>query len=218
MRHSANSSSDGEITKEYVIFDDISVNENLNIKFTNNNIIIEEKSDLIPLNKIWNKELNNSMNPLPVNKNNYNGKFSNERRKNLGASPGARASINEEYFSLHRLYNVDQNLVADYINLKRIEKGLSKIELTQKFPENYKHTVGHWLRKDFGGSIPTPQDWFKLSGILDFDDNFTNYVCKTALKLQTVKHANLKPPRDFISKEFVNRLKLLYQNKHNSAG
>jgi DNA modification methylase len=204
--------SDGEITKEYVVYDERIVNANLTVIKKDEKIVVEEKFNFIDLIKTWESGYDKkNLTFTNSTKNNYNGKFSNEKKINLGASPGARASVNGEYFSLQRLYNVDQNLVADYINLKRVEKGLSKSELTALFPKSYKHTVGHWLRKDFGGSIPTPEDWIKLSKILDFDISFTNYVCKTALKLQTVKHAHLKPPRDFISQDFVNKLKLLYQ-------
>ncbi|MCS7053762.1 MAG: site-specific DNA-methyltransferase [Ignavibacterium sp.] len=204
--------SDGQITREYVIYDESFVNDNISIILEGNKIIIKEKEIFIDLDKEWKSDLKYfDISLSNFNKNKYNGKFSNEKRKNLGASPGARASTNEEYFSLQRLYNVNQNLVADYINYKRMEKGLTKSELTSKFPPNYKHTVGHWLRKDFGGSIPTPEDWFLLSKILDLDEEVTNYVCKTALKLQTVKHARLKPPRDFINVDFVEKLKLLYK-------
>lgn len=205
--------SNNETTKEYIIHDEKIIEDNILISKTDDSILVKENKNLIELDKIWTNSSDRGE-YLYHKKNikNYNGKFTNEKRINLGASPGARASVDEEYFSLQRLYNIDQNLVSDYINLKRIEKGLSKSELTSLFHESYRHTVGHWLRKDFGGSIPTPEDWFKLSKILDFDKSFTNYVCKTALKLQTVKHAEKKPPRDFIEDSFVKKLKLLYKN------
>ncbi|MCX8070772.1 MAG: hypothetical protein N2738_09740, partial [Thermodesulfovibrionales bacterium] len=122
---------------------------------------------------------------------------------------GARASLEEEYFSLQRLYDVRQDIVCDYLNYKRRQKAMSKTDLVKCFPAQYKHTVGHWLRKDFGGSIPTPSDWTKLAEILDIDDYFTNYVCKTALRLQCVKDGDEKLPDDFLEKDFLSRIALL---------
>ncbi|HRT68170.1 MAG TPA: hypothetical protein P5216_05475, partial [Bacteroidota bacterium] len=86
---------------------------------------------------------------------------------------------------------------------------ISKQQLINFFPKEYKHTVGHWLRTDFGGSIPTPEDWIKLIDILDIEENITNYVCKTALRLQTVIHSEYKMPSDFQHSDFINKLKLL---------
>ena len=62
------------------------------------------------------------------------------------------------------------------------------------FPSNYKHTVGHWFRKDFGGSIPLPQDIKILKDILDDPINFLTLLEKTALKFQTVKTSTKENP------------------------
>lgn len=204
---------DGSFTKEFVIFSQEKVNNNIKFLYKNNNQIptIVEKCNLIGLKK----SINYYEVKMPAryelfdgNKG-YNGKFKNEKRKNWGASPGARASIVEEYFSLQRLYEVDQPLVADLLNFKRVEKKLSKKDLTEKFPVDYKHTVGHWLRKDFGGSVPLSDDWKILTKILNIEDGFTNYVCKTGLKLQTVKTGEYKLPDDFISSDFLNKIEEL---------
>jgi len=129
----------------------------------------------------------------------YNGKFKDARKINLGASPGARSSIQDEYFSVRRLYDIEQKMVCDYLNLKRKLKGFSKNAIVDMFPKNYIHTVGHWFRKDFGGSIPTPEDWLSLESILDLDKDFTNYMLRTCLKLQTVKASNNgKNPGDYL--------------------
>jgi DNA modification methylase len=203
-----------EYTKEFVIYSQDQINKNLIINFKNFQLDIKEKEIFTDLKKnieFFKKNFilqkTNLFDLLP-NKN-YNGKYKNEKRINFGASPGARASVDQEYFSLQRLYEVDQNLIVDYLNKKRKEKGYSKTELTKCFPLEYKHTVGHWLRKDFGGSLPTPEDWEKLTKILDIDENITNYVCKTALKIQTVKHADFKMPDDFQNIEFIEKLELL---------
>jgi len=132
----------------------------------------------------------------------YNGKFKDAKKINLGASPGARSSIQDEYFSVRRLYDVEQKMICDYLELKRKLKGLSKKAITERFPKDYVHTVGHWFRKDFGGSIPTPEDWLLLRNILNLDADFTDYVLRNGLKLQTVKaSSNGKNPGDYLEIE-----------------
>lgn len=146
------------------------------------------------------------------NKNNYNGKYKQAKKINMGASPGARSSTQEPYFSVSRFYCVIQEMVADIINLHRIEKKMSKKELTELFPPDYKHTVGHWLRKDLGGSIPNLNDWNKLNEIFNFDINISNYVCKTGLKLQTVQNSYKgKNPGDFFKLPYEKIKKILYE-------
>ncbi|MCC7429685.1 site-specific DNA-methyltransferase, partial [bacterium] len=194
-------------TKEFVINSQEEVNKNLEI-YLNGKTSVSEKQNLTHL--IKKIDFNQTSQILPQkNEPIYNGKFKDEKKVNRGASPGARASVEEIYFSLQRLYNVEQNLVADYLNTKRMKKNLSKLELTKLFPENYKHTVGHWLRKDFGGSIPLPQDWETLSELLELEKDFSNYVCKSALKLQTVQNGNCKMPEDFISVDFLEKIECL---------
>lgn len=128
----------------------------------------------------------------------YEGKFKNAKRINLGASPGARSSVQEPYFSCLRIYHVYQPMVADYLNIYRNDLGLTKSVLTNMFDEEYKHTVGHWLRKDMGGSIPNINDWMKLKKILGLDDNYTHFICDRGLKLQIVKASQKgKNPGDF---------------------
>jgi hypothetical protein len=188
---------DGLYSKEFVIFSQEEINNNLLIK---DKFYIKELNSYTSINNYidYNKQHNLIISNENYNEN-YKGKFKNEKRINWGASPGARSSVEQEYFSMHRLYEVDQNFIADYLNYKRIQKGLSKQDLTNMFPKNYKHTVGHWLRKDFGGSLPTKTDWFKLINILDIEEHITNYVCKMALKIQTVKNAEHKIPEDFVN-------------------
>lgn len=128
----------------------------------------------------------------------YSGKFKNTKRINLGASPGARSSTQEPYFSVQRLYKVYQPMICDYLNIHRIELDLSKSDLTSMFGRDYKHTVGHWLRKDMGGSIPNINDWMKLKEIFGLDDQYTRLVCEKGLKLQVVKASHKgKNPGDF---------------------
>jgi DNA modification methylase len=205
---------DNTFTKEFVIYSQEEINQNIIFK---DNFSINESKPIISFNNHiqYKKSQLKKIITNNITNNNYNGKFKNEKRKNWGASPGARSSVEQEYFSTQRLYEVNQNYIADYLNYKRIQKGLSKQDLTSIFPKNYKHTVGHWLRKDFGGSIPTPTDWSKLSEILDIDSKMTNYVCKTALKIQTVKNAEFKIPDDFLN---INSLSLFDKLFNDNTG
>ncbi len=202
----------GDFTKEYVVNSQESINDNIIINKSTDGLEILEKKQIINLNNKVLFDYSEEKNDFCLQENSkYDGKFKSEKRINFGASPGARASVDKEYFSVQRLYEVDLALIVDYLNHKRIQKGLSKKELTDYFPEPYKHTVGHWLRKDFGGSLPTPEDWDKLSEILNLDEGVTNYVCKTALKLQTVRHSQYKVPSDFQQIDFVDKLNFLIQ-------
>lgn len=208
--------SENEYTKEFVVNSQEQINKNLIINCENlqfNITEIENFTDLekkVAFQKTEQPQQKTTLFDLPQ-VDNYNGKFKDEKRINFGASPGARASVDEEYFSLQRLYEIDQNFIVDYLNEKRKQKGYSKQELTNCFPPEYKHTVGHWLRKDFGGSLPTPEDWQKLTEILEINNNITNYICKTALRIQTVKHAEFKMPDDFQQIEFIEKLELLIE-------
>ena len=129
----------------------------------------------------------------------YTGKFKDADRINIGQSPGARVSVEEQFFSVKRYYHVKQSMISDYLNLYRIENGLTKNALTKKFPPEYKHTVGHWLRKDMGGSLPKYEDLIKLNEFLNLDQVYINYISRTGLKLQTVMaDVRGKNPGDFL--------------------
>ncbi len=132
-------------------------------------------------------------------KKSYSGKFKLSP-DNRGASPGARKSLYGEYLVVQRRYEVFQPLIADYLRYWR-EKRDIPIKEIDKFL-GYRDTAGHWFRKDTGswgkgGSIPLPDDWFKLKEILKFDDLYDRWVTGTHLVLQTVKpHPKGKNPGD----------------------
>lgn len=201
---------DNSYTKEFVINDEEVVNNNLLIKNNGGKVFIKEKHS-IETNKVINPEYQEGKENYHYLIKEYRGKYLSMDRINWGASPGARASVEQEFFSVRRLYNVSQPIVCDYLNQKRLEKKLTKNDFTELFPDNYKHTVNHWLRKDFGGSIPVPDDWELIKMYLDIDEWMTNYVCKTALKLQTVGTAKFKTPEDFMNEDEITGLKLLYE-------
>jgi len=197
-------------SKEFVINSQEDINKNINVFYDENgNISIEEKNNTIINDDFIQKDIDSYNIDFNEEIRKYNGKFREEKRINWGQSPGARASNECIYFSKQRLYEVNQNLIADFINSKRLKKGLSKKQLTDLFPKNYYHTVGHWMRKDFGGSIPLPEDWDILKKYLEIDDKWTNYVCRKALRIQTVKKGEYKLPKDFIENNLINKLEYL---------
>jgi DNA modification methylase len=129
----------------------------------------------------------------------YNGKFKLSP-DNRGASPGARKSLFGEYLVLQRRYKIFQPIIANYLMFWRKKKNISIKEIDKLL--GYRDTAGHWFRKDTGswgrgGSIPLPDDWFKLKEILGFDDLYDRWVTETHLVLQTVKaHPKGKNPGD----------------------
>ena len=142
-------------------------------------------------------------------------KFSSLERINWGASPGARKLMLGEYFTKMRLYRIDQPLVAQYLTLLRKSKNMSIQDVISKLPKEYCHTVGHWFRKDFGGSIPIPQDIELLKAIFDVQDGLLGVLKRTALKFQTVKASiKGKNPGDYIKnkddRDIIKFLRLLY--------
>ncbi|MEO0203384.1 MAG: hypothetical protein ABIL67_00005, partial [candidate division WOR-3 bacterium] len=131
------------------------------------------------------------------------------------ASPGARKVMLGEYFTKMRLYRIDQPVVAQYLTLLRKAKNLSIQDIINKLPKEYYHTVGHWFRKDFGGSIPVPQDIELIEAIFDVQDRLLRILKRTALKFQTVKTSiKGKNPRDYIKskndEDIIKFLRMLY--------
>jgi site-specific DNA-methyltransferase (cytosine-N4-specific) len=141
-------------------------------------------------------------------------KFADLERVNWGASPGARKVMLGDYFTKMRLYRVDQPTVAQYLTILRRSRGLSVQDIVNMLPGTYHHTVGHWFRKDFGGSIPIPEDVELLKRIFG-EDKLLKALDKTALKFQTIMaSAKGRNPGDFIEckdeKELMAYLKRLY--------
>ncbi|MFX0084495.1 MAG: DNA-methyltransferase [Candidatus Hodarchaeota archaeon] len=142
---------------------------------------------------------NNIRTKRDIKKRKYRGKFIDAEKINLGQSPGARVSVNEQYFTLQRYYKVKQSMICDYLNIHRKNVGLTKKGLTENFPAKYKHTCGHWLRKDMGGSLPKIEDLLKLEEILNLDATYVKYINRMGLKLQTViAEKKGKNPGDFL--------------------
>jgi site-specific DNA-methyltransferase (adenine-specific) len=142
-------------------------------------------------------------------------KFTKLDRINWGASPGARKLMLGEYFTKMRLYRIDQPIVACYLTILRKYRRLSVKEIINRLPKSYRHTVGHWFRKDMGGSIPLPEDIPLLKEVLKVKNDLLDILERTVLKLETVKNSiKGKNPGDFIEdldgKDLICYLKKLY--------
>jgi site-specific DNA-methyltransferase (cytosine-N4-specific) len=139
-------------------------------------------------------------------------KFAKLKRINWGASPGARKLILGEYFTKMRLYKVDQPIIGQILNVLRKLKNLSIQDIANRFPKSYRHTVGHWFRKDRGGSIPVPSDIPMLKKFFGKEGSVLTFLERTALKFQTVKELPKgKTPGDFI--EGLNEKDLIFYFK-----
>ncbi len=126
-------------------------------------------------------------------------KFVDLKRINWGASPGARKLMLGEYFTKMRLYRIDQPTVAQFLTILRKHKNMSINEITNYLPKEYLHTVGHWFRKDFGGSIPIPKDIILIKELFKLEHKFFEILQRTGLKFQTVKVSiKGKNPGDFL--------------------
>lgn len=142
-------------------------------------------------------------------------KFADLDRINWGASPGARKVMLGEYFTKMRLYRIDQPTIAQYLTVFREFENLKISEIVNILPKGYHHTVGHWFRKDFGGSIPIPEDVEKIKPLLKIEGPVLKVLERTALKFQTVKSSiKGRNPGDFIETDnqesLETILKLLY--------
>lgn len=102
-----------------------------------------------------------------------------------------------------REFDVSQNDIADYIKLNLKKNNMSSKKLIDILGDDYKYMVGHWLRKDKSGSIPTPNDWLKLKEILNFDDTFdkqvTSFKEKDITFEQSLRISNWDTPSDTIT-------------------
>ncbi len=83
-----------------------------------------------------------------------------------------------------RKYPVNQAEICDYLREWRKKSGYTTPAIDRHF--GYKHTAGHWFRKDNNsGSIPNPSDWWELKKLLGFDDKFDKAV--TELEEREIK-------------------------------
>jgi len=101
-----------------------------------------------------------------------------------------------------RKEGVTQAEICDYLKYWRNKKGISTKKVDEYF--GYKHTAGHWFRKDNkSGSIPKPSDWIELKKLLEFDDKYddfaTNLIEKEIVFEQSLRVVNWDKPSDTIT-------------------
>ena len=112
----------------------------------------------------------------------------------------AYTNVSNKFFG--RKYNVNQAEICDYLKEWRNKKGISTKKVDEYF--GYKHTAGHWFRKDNkSGSIPKPKDWWKLKELLGFcnkyDKQVTQFVEKEIVFEQSLRISNWETPSDTIT-------------------
>ncbi|MDP3990539.1 MAG: DNA cytosine methyltransferase [archaeon] len=112
----------------------------------------------------------------------------------------ARVNVHDKFWG--RKHPVNQHEICDYLKYWRNKEGISTKKVDEHF--GYKHTAGHWFRKDNNsGSIPNPDDWWKLKKLLGFDDKFDKKVTELELKEikfeQSLRINNWDSPSDTIT-------------------
>lgn len=159
---------------------------------------LNEENENLPISNLMEYQLLNEYSEKIELKSNITGIKGSKKYKVLDyltSSPAGRIAKFGEKLILKRKYIFPQPLIADYLKTN-IKKANLKIEYLDKI-FGYKHTAGHWIRKDFnywgkGGSLPRPSDWIKLKEILNFDDRYDLLMTKTALFLSTIKTHPIK--------------------------
>lgn len=112
----------------------------------------------------------------------------------------ARTNVHDVFWG--RKYKVNQHEICDYLKFWRNRASISTKKVDEHF--GYKHTAGHWFRKDNNcGSIPTPEDWIKLKKLLKFNNKYDKQVTELELKPisfeQSLRINNWETPSDTIT-------------------
>jgi len=112
----------------------------------------------------------------------------------------ARTNVHDTFWG--RKHKLNQHKICDYLRIWRTKKCISTKKIDEYF--GYKHTAGHWFRKDNNsGSIPQPQDWWKLKKLLSFNDQYDKQVTELELKPitfeQSLRINNWDKPSDTIT-------------------
>lgn len=112
----------------------------------------------------------------------------------------ARTNVHDTFWG--RKHKVNQHDVCDYLKYWRNKRRISTKKVDEYF--GYKHTAGHWFRKDNNsGSIPNPDDWWRLKKLLKFDKKFDKLVTEMELKPitfeQSLRINNWERPSDTIT-------------------
>jgi len=112
----------------------------------------------------------------------------------------ASTNVHDKFWG--RKHKINQHEICDYLKIWRTRAKVSTKKVDDFF--GYKHTAGHWFRKDNNsGSIPKPSDWWKLKKLLGFDDKYDKEVTELEEKQivfeQSLRITNWKTPSDTIT-------------------
>lgn len=94
-----------------------------------------------------------------------------------------------------------QEEIVDYLNYYRKDCNISIKKIDEIL--GYRHTAGHWFRKDKYGSLPSVSDWWKLKDLLNFDNTYdqqmTELIEKEITFEQSLRITNWDRPSDTIT-------------------
>ena len=112
----------------------------------------------------------------------------------------AHTNVHDKFWG--RKHKVNQHEICDYLKSWRNKSEWSTKKIDEHF--GYAHTAGHWFRKDNNsGSIPNPEDWWRLKKLLRFDNKFDKQVTELELKdisyEQSLRISNWDSPSDTIT-------------------
>lgn len=112
----------------------------------------------------------------------------------------AATNVHDKFWA--RKNSPKQEDICDYLKYWKKKAGLSTEQIDKIF--GYAYTAGHWFRKDNNsGSIPQPDDWWKLKDILKFDNKYDKQVTELELKdikfEQSLRITNWETPSDTIT-------------------
>ena len=115
--------------------------------------------------------------------------------------PNHTASNNVSGEYIARKNEVNQEDICDYLKIWRKKAKITTHKIDELF--GYRHTAGHWFRKDISGSIPSPEDWIKLKKILGFDNKYDKLVTEVETREikfeQSLRVTNWDRPSDTIT-------------------
>lgn len=111
----------------------------------------------------------------------------------------ASNNVSGEYIA--RKHDVGQEEICDYLKIWRAKRKIATHKIDNLL--GYRHTAGHWFRKDISGSIPSPEDWIKLKKILGFDGRYDKLVTEVETRQikfeQSLRITNWDRPSDTIT-------------------
>ena len=112
----------------------------------------------------------------------------------------ASTNVSDKFWA--RKHEVNQSDICDYLRGWRDSSDWTTKKIDEHF--GYKHTAGHWFRKDNNsGSIPNPDDWWELKKILNFDDKYDKQVTeleeREIVYEQSLRITNWNRPSDTIT-------------------